>query len=193
MPRYLKTQQWAQGIHPRTPGNLYWHLFNAGNLDWQSSLIGNCSSWNFSYRKILHWNFLSQENYNWKIYPLAIAKPEFSYISNSQPDLLELANKGHFVAFICSLRLPFATIIKSKGCSLQLKIVFLSQGGHYSLFCLWFQRPSNKLMISSLIIYLYAKFDHNQPINGRNTLKRPLQPFWPLIFKSKKPTASDGW
>ena len=62
MPKYPTNQLRAQGIRPRTPGNLYWLLFNTGNLDWQSSLSGNCSIWNFSYRKILHWNFLTPEN-----------------------------------------------------------------------------------------------------------------------------------
>ena len=62
MPKYPKTQLRAQGIRRRTPGHLYWHLFNTGNLDRQSSLSGNCSIRNFSCRKILHWNFLTPEN-----------------------------------------------------------------------------------------------------------------------------------
>ena len=62
MPKYPKTQLRAQGIRPRTPGHLYWHLFSRGNLDRQSSLSGNCSIRNFSYRKILHRNFLTPEN-----------------------------------------------------------------------------------------------------------------------------------
>ena len=85
MPKYPKTQLRAQGIRPRPPGHLYWHLFNTGNLDRQSSLSGNCSIRNFSYRKILH-----RKTDNRKIYPLAIATPEFPYTGNSQPEKVRL-------------------------------------------------------------------------------------------------------